>query len=331
MKISVVIPAFNEEENIARLLKSLRKQTFPKDQYEVIVVDNNSIDQTAEIAKKFSVKVVFESRQGITFARDSGARLAKYDIIACTDADCIVPKNFLTRIAETFRKNKDIAAYCGFVYFPDAPLFVKFMVVALRTYLHLSCKFFSTIQFCSAANFSYRKDIFLRIGGYDLTSPLLKNGINADGDEGALVDKIIQNKGKVIFDKNFIVTSSGRRYKNRLLYWFFVEYIIGFVLNGYLYRLLGKIIVVPSYYKRKIPTFFENILLSACFAVVFIFMPILFLFPTFPINHQPIDNEVVRDSITTYRKYEKILISKVITPIKMTVTSGDLNFLRINN
>ena len=76
--ISVIIPALNEEKYIGNVLDALRKQTF-KD-FEIIVVDGNSTDRTREIAKK-SAKVIIEKRPRIGLARNTGAKLAKADLL----------------------------------------------------------------------------------------------------------------------------------------------------------------------------------------------------------------------------------------------------------
>lgn len=94
--VSVVIPAYNEERYLAACLTSLQKQTLKN--FETIVVDNNSTDKTAEIARRFGAKVVKELKQGIIPARERGFREAKAEIIARTDADTIVaPYNKLFR------------------------------------------------------------------------------------------------------------------------------------------------------------------------------------------------------------------------------------------
>jgi glycosyltransferase involved in cell wall biosynthesis len=98
--ISVVIPAFNEEKYLPFCLASLKKQTF-KD-FEIIVVDNNSTDNTAPIAKQFGARIVSEKRQGIGFTRARGISCALGEIIAVTEADTIVPPNWLKTISQNF-------------------------------------------------------------------------------------------------------------------------------------------------------------------------------------------------------------------------------------
>jgi len=100
--ISVVVPAFNEEKYLPACLTSIRNQTF-KD-FELIVVDNNSTDLTATIAKRYGARVVTEERQGMTPARERGFRESRGSIIARTDADTQVTYNWLEVINNTFTK-----------------------------------------------------------------------------------------------------------------------------------------------------------------------------------------------------------------------------------
>lgn len=96
IRVSVVLPAYNEEKILARCLASLESQTITP--YEIIVVDNNSTDATAQIAKDHGVIVISEARQGIAWARDAGFHTASGDIIARMDADCIAPPEWIERI-----------------------------------------------------------------------------------------------------------------------------------------------------------------------------------------------------------------------------------------
>jgi glycosyltransferase involved in cell wall biosynthesis len=83
-KISVVMPAYNEEEVIEKVVKEFK--SIPE-VAEIVVVDNNSTDRTAELAKKAGARVVKESRQGYGFACQTALREAKYDIIFLTESD----------------------------------------------------------------------------------------------------------------------------------------------------------------------------------------------------------------------------------------------------
>ena len=114
MKVSVVIAAFNEEEYIGRCLDALNSQKVKAD--EVIVVDNNSTDNTARIAKEKGVRVIKESKQGASYARNKGFDTATGDIILRTDADTIVPKNWVMTMKKHFADPK-VSIVCGGVVY----------------------------------------------------------------------------------------------------------------------------------------------------------------------------------------------------------------------
>jgi glycosyltransferase involved in cell wall biosynthesis len=116
MKVSVVIPAYNEEKLLPLCLESLKNQTVKPD--EVIVVDNNCVDKTVEIAKKYGATVIREKRQGMSYARNAGFNAVKYDIIARCDADSILRPDWIERIKMNFKKRK-IVALSGPGYFYD--------------------------------------------------------------------------------------------------------------------------------------------------------------------------------------------------------------------
>ncbi|MBI2611452.1 glycosyltransferase family 2 protein [Candidatus Gottesmanbacteria bacterium] len=109
--VSVVIPSFNEEKYLPRCLSSLQNQTFKN--FEIIVVDNNSTDNTAQIANKFGARVVKETNQGMSRARDKGFEEAKCEIITRTDADSIAEAKWLETIYDTFINNHQLVGITG--------------------------------------------------------------------------------------------------------------------------------------------------------------------------------------------------------------------------
>ncbi len=101
--LSIVIPAYNEERYIAKCLDAIAAQTIKPD--EVIVVDNNSTDDTVEIAKKYPfVKLLHEQRQGIVFARNTGFDTAAGDVIGRIDADTVLPSDWVEKVKVFFDK-----------------------------------------------------------------------------------------------------------------------------------------------------------------------------------------------------------------------------------
>ncbi|MFO0703569.1 MAG: glycosyltransferase [Patescibacteria group bacterium] len=120
IKVSVVIPAYNEESYIGKTLESLQKQTVKPD--EIIVVDNASTDKTSDIAKSYGARVICEPRSGTSFARKTGFDAASFEVIARTDADTIPDKKWIENIKKYFARGID--ALTGPVFL-DTPVLKK--------------------------------------------------------------------------------------------------------------------------------------------------------------------------------------------------------------
>jgi glycosyltransferase involved in cell wall biosynthesis len=204
--LSVVVPAFNEEKFLPKCLESLRNQDF-KD-FEIIVVDNNSTDKTAEIAKKFGVILVSEENQGVAFARNKGAKVAKGEILVFTDADTILPKDWLSRISKEFKEDEDLIAFGGSCEFYSGPISAKIASRFLLPIFLFLDKFFSGGWNLMGCNMAIKREAFLKVGGFNIN---LK--INEDVEISYRLRKI----GKVILDPRFKVMTSGRRYRNGLI------------------------------------------------------------------------------------------------------------------
>ena len=117
--LTLVIPAYNEERYLFHCLKSIKNQTIMP--YEVIVVDNNSLDNTSKIAEKFNfVRVIKEEKQGIVFARNRGFNSVKSDLIGRIDADTVLSKDWVQKSLEIFNNNHDISAVTGKTHFYDS-------------------------------------------------------------------------------------------------------------------------------------------------------------------------------------------------------------------
>lgn len=102
MRVSVIVPVYNEEKHIDTCLRSLVNQKVKP--YEIIVIDNNCTDDTISIVKKYPVKIIKENKQGITHARNRGFDSARGDILARCDADSILPPSWIKKIIDNFNK-----------------------------------------------------------------------------------------------------------------------------------------------------------------------------------------------------------------------------------
>jgi cellulose synthase/poly-beta-1,6-N-acetylglucosamine synthase-like glycosyltransferase len=208
-KITVIIPARNEAENIATCLDSVCNQSYQKDLFEVLVVDDHSTDNTANIVKLYenkNVKLIslkdFVSDElnsykkkaiEIAIAQSTG------ELIVTTDADCMVPQNWLLTIAAFYEQYQP--------QFIAAPVFIKHNNKFIEYFQSLD---FMTLQgitgasvykkihsMCNGANLAYTKKAFEEVGGF--------TGIDniASGDDMLLMHKIYKQwPDKVMFVKS---------------------------------------------------------------------------------------------------------------------------------
>jgi len=117
--ISVVIPARDDAVALRRCLTELARQSVPP--LEVVVVDNASSDNTAEVARSFGARVVEEPRVGIPAAAGTGYDAARGDVIGRLDADSRPRRDWVERIADRMERNPDLAAVTGTGVFYDLP------------------------------------------------------------------------------------------------------------------------------------------------------------------------------------------------------------------
>lgn len=227
----MVIAAFNEEKYLPSCLSSLKAQNFPKDDYEVIVADNNSTDNTVKIAKDFGAGVIQETKQGYVFALNKGMNKAKGDIIAVTDADTKVSSNWLSIIEKAF-VDPQVVAITGRVKLNTKSKFVNISTSALYTlFLHMSALIDKPNL--NGFNFAVRKEVFLKVGGL---STLFE--MSPDVDLGIRLNKI----GIVKVVNSLSVLTSARRWEDRFVptLW---EYAKGYIYTTWLRK--------PSKVKQK--------------------------------------------------------------------------------
>lgn len=201
MRVSVVVPAYNEEKYIATCLQNLLDQDIPAD--EIIVVDNNSTDNTVEIASKYPVTIIHERTQGMTPCRNAGFNFANFEIIARTDADSRVPKNWIEEIKHAFL-DENIDAISGPSYYYDLPLRTKLF---FQFYFFISSLYFGQ-HILYGPNIAITKKIWQKIKQNICNNDSL---VHEDID---LALHIVKMGGKIKIDNHLIVGSSGRRIIN---------------------------------------------------------------------------------------------------------------------
>ena len=213
-KVSVVIPAYNEEQYLPGALTALSTQDFPRDAFEIIVVDNASTDKTSSIAHTYGAdKVIFEPRKGTNCARQTGLEHSTGEIVAFLDADCIPPKNWLSRIHSKLHGQKSIyIAIAGAYVFnwekdesTMAIMEKMYQWIVMPAMSEVMGKIFKRGGVIIGGNFASFRENFLKTSGFDTSYTFF-------GDDASIARRLGE-LGYIKFDPSLTVVSSTRRFK----------------------------------------------------------------------------------------------------------------------
>ncbi|NMB37410.1 MAG: glycosyltransferase family 2 protein [Bacteroidales bacterium] len=200
--ISVIICTYNRDKYIYGVLQSIALNDYPKSKYEIVLVNNNSTDNTeAEVARFASdypdvtLRTFVETNQGLSYARNRGIKESGGNILIYVDDDATVNKEYLSGYAAFFEANPDISAAGGPII-PDyeegeEPEWMTYFIKRLLTaYLYFGDKEreFPGKNYPGGGNAAYRKAVFEKVGLYNVE--LGRSGGNLGGGE----EKDIFNK-----------------------------------------------------------------------------------------------------------------------------------------
>lgn len=239
--ISVIVPTYNEENNIERCLKSLNEQTIPRENYEIIVVDGGSEDRTIEIAKNYADKVIQQISVGVGGARNDGVIVARGDIIATTDADCEPYGEWLETIQANFIKNNIVAA-TGILMPFDFKDVSKYQVMIYKLLFNTSNVILLLMakigyyHLCGA-NSAFRRSVFIELNGY----------LDLAYSDDVEIYKRIRKKGKILLDKRMKINYSVRRINKTGL----ISYICMITKNDFVTMVLGMKPTKGNYNKQE--------------------------------------------------------------------------------
>ena len=179
MFVSIIIPTYNRANLIGITLESLLNQSYPKDRFEILVVDNNSTDNTAtlvhdwELKSNGQIKYYFEPRQGSHFARNGAVQFAKGELLYFTDDDMIADKNLLVELVAIFQNNGSVGTATGRVlpkWEVEPPVWIKKYCTNgwLSLYDRDDDLFISNDDFgVFSCHQAVRKELFIQAGGYN--------------------------------------------------------------------------------------------------------------------------------------------------------------------
>jgi glycosyltransferase involved in cell wall biosynthesis len=197
--ISFIIPCYNEEAHIKDCIRSIRKHVWYVP-YEIIVVDNNCTDKTAEIAKLESAFVIKETRKGVVFARQAGYEAATGRLIANIDADSKITDGWVWE-ALSCLSNDNVVAVSGPLEYDGARFSLKVMTKLYYLLAKVSNDHIGV--FLQGGNAMIKKSALDKVGGYDLNIAFY--------GEDTMTAKRIQHLGKIVFNMYMITTTSPRR------------------------------------------------------------------------------------------------------------------------
>lgn len=205
VKVSVILPARNEEAYLAASLAAIQAQDYGE-AYEVIVVDNGSTDRTAEIATEMGARVVHEPEAGLPRAREAGRNAACGDILVYIDADTHIPRNFLTRVTTAFAREPHAASVTSPVRFYDGDWSANIFIFCYFFFYRI-LNFLRIVDFVFGGTFALRRDAIERIGGFDVSIAFY--GEDAD------LTKRIKREGRIRYLGGLYSLTSARRYQRQ--------------------------------------------------------------------------------------------------------------------
>lgn len=190
--ISVIICTYNRCDLLKLALESLLSQDCDDVRYELIVVDNNSSDQTMEVCysnfakSAVTTRYIFEPRQGVSFARNTGIEAARAPILAFTDDDVTVSRNWISSLKRALDEHPDICGVGGKVISngnTEIPEWLTRDPLALQDYGDVPIRLNADNPLCLVtANLALRRSVFEQIGLFSIALQRVKDGIGSAED-----------------------------------------------------------------------------------------------------------------------------------------------------
>jgi glycosyltransferase involved in cell wall biosynthesis len=226
IRFSVVVPCYNEESYLPAAIRSLQAQDFDG-AYEIVVVDNNSTDATAEVARSLGARVVSEPVPGVCNARQAGTEASNGEIVVSADADTTYAPDWLSKIDGNFHEG--VVAVVGPCRYKDGPQWGRVFARALFGAVGTVYRATGRTYYVSATNIAFRRD---RWSGYDTK-------LTQGGDELDLLRRM-RREGTVVYDGTNPTFTSGRRFTRGFAYNLFVSLFVFYLSAYFVNRLVGR-------------------------------------------------------------------------------------------
>lgn len=215
--ISIVICTYNRADYIQEAMESLYNQTLAKDAYEVIVVNNNSSDNTELVCTNFIANhldaqfyFINEQQQGASFARNTGAKFSKSPLLCFMDDDAVAEKNYLQRIIHFFESNPTAGGLGGRIiprYIPAEPKWMSYFVSSLVGNFDYAQEVteFSANKYPLESNMIIRKEDFILVNGFNTALPGVIGNFRIGGEGKEFFLKLKALGKAIYYDPSIIV------------------------------------------------------------------------------------------------------------------------------
>jgi glycosyltransferase involved in cell wall biosynthesis len=216
MKVSVIVCTYNRAQYLPTTLQRLAEQTCDSNHYEILIIDNNSTDETSNISREFiknhphiDCKYYLEQDQGHTFARNRGIKESNYNILSFIDDDAFVRPNFIENTIHYFSNNPSVAAIGGKIipkYESSEPKWMSKYLWPLVAALDMgdTPKQFKGRKFPIGANMAFRKSTFDKYGIFDVELGRRGTGLEG-GDEKEMFTRLKNGNEKIFYDPKVVV------------------------------------------------------------------------------------------------------------------------------
>lgn len=196
-KFSIVVPFRNEAENLPKLLASLSFLDYPKELYEVMLIDDDSDDDILITNYNFCFTIIKNERKSNSPKKDAietAIKIAKHDWIITTDADCLVESNWLKILDNYIQQSQKRMIVAGVYYLPKKGFLHAFQNLDFLSLQGVTIGSFGIeLPFmCNGANFAYRKDFFYELNGFQGNEKI------ASGDDVFLLQKAIEKEKNAV-------------------------------------------------------------------------------------------------------------------------------------
>ncbi len=217
MTLSIIICSYNRASYISDALTSLYVQYSGLDNFEVIIVDNNSTDNTKEVYAQWrqtntngQFTFISETKQGASFARNTGAAIAKGEWVCFMDDDAVATPNYVENILKHIHHQPEVVGFGGRIipkYIPSEPKWMSYYVSSLVgnfDYASTACAF-ENGKYPLESNMILKKSVYDQIGGFNVNLPGVVGTLRIGGEGKELFYKIIALGHTIYYDPSICV------------------------------------------------------------------------------------------------------------------------------